>query len=132
MGTDRNDAMRKYRENHREEYNAYQREWRRKYYREHRDHVLQIDKISRIKRELKREKEKTMNKTQQVLTHLKDKGSITSWEAITLYRATRLSDIIYRLRSQGHNIISVEAEHTNKEGDSTHFARYILRKDNTK
>lgn len=73
-----------------------------------------------------------MNKTEQVLTHLKDKGSITSWEAITLYRATRLSAIIFNLRRRGHNIISVEAEHTNQDGDTSHFARYILRKENTK
>ena len=44
-------------------------------------------------------KEKKLNKTEKVLNHLRERGCITSLEAIELYRATRLSDIIYRLRS---------------------------------
>ena len=39
-----------------------------------------------------------MNKTMAVLKHLEDFGSITSWEAIKEYGATRLSAIIYNLR----------------------------------
>jgi len=34
------------------------------------------------------------NKSQMVLAHLKHYGSITTWEAITQYKATRLSAII--------------------------------------
>ena len=33
------------------------------------------------------------NKTELVRKHLVKKGQITTWEAITKYRATRLSDI---------------------------------------
>jgi hypothetical protein len=44
-----------------------------------------------------------MSKSDDVLKHLK-KRSITSWDAITLYRATRLADIIFMLRKRGFNI----------------------------
>ena len=39
-----------------------------------------------------------MNKTNAVQLHLIEKGTITSWEAIKEYGATRLSAIIYNLR----------------------------------
>lgn len=63
-----------------------------------------------------------MSKTDAVLEHLK-KRPITSWEAITQYRATRLADIIFRLRNQGFNI-STELV----EGSTAKFARYRLHK----
>ena len=44
------------------------------------------------------------NKTKSVLVHLQTKGSITSWKAIDLYRATRLSAIIFVLKGRGHDI----------------------------
>lgn len=43
-------------------------------------------------------------KTQAVLKHLQENKSITSWEAINLFKATRLSAIIFRLRERGHSI----------------------------
>lgn len=48
-------------------------------------------------------------KTQRaaVLNYLRDKGSITSMEAYTELGATRLSAIIYYLKSLGFNISSV-------------------------
>jgi hypothetical protein len=61
-----------------------------------------------------------MSKTDQVLMHLKKKP-ITSWEAITLYKATRLADIVYRLKVQGYNIVT----HMVDNGE-TRFARYHL------
>ena len=60
------------------------------------------------------------SKTWKVLKHLQEKGSITSWEAITLYRATRLSGIIFNLREDGYIIDS-----KNEKGDGTHWVRYI-------
>lgn len=45
-----------------------------------------------------------MTQEKAVLQHLKENGSITSWDAITLFGATRLSAIIYLLRKQGYNI----------------------------
>lgn len=44
---------------------------------------------------------------QSVLEHLQKRKSITSWEAITLYRATRLADIIFKLKSEGYKIIAI-------------------------
>ncbi len=38
-----------------------------------------------------------MSKVDQVVKHLKTRGHITSWQAIQLYRATRLADIIFNL-----------------------------------
>lgn len=43
-----------------------------------------------------------MTKTQKVLNHLRENGSITSWEAIQQYGATRLSAIIFNLRKKGN------------------------------
>ena len=63
-----------------------------------------------------------MNKTDSVLMHLKKKP-ITSWEAITLYRATRLADIIYRLKEKGYNILTVMVQ-----TEDSVYARYFLKK----
>lgn len=62
-----------------------------------------------------------MSKTQQVLQHL-EKSPITSWEAIQLYKATRLADIIYKLKSQGFKIDTVMVD-----GDNCKFARYFIK-----
>jgi hypothetical protein len=47
-----------------------------------------------------------LTQLEQVKLHLKRKKSLTSWDAITLYRITRLSAHIYELREQGINIKS--------------------------
>ncbi len=60
-----------------------------------------------------------VNKFELVKKHLIKRKKITSWEAITKYRATRLSDIIWKLRKQGFPIHSVWE--TNKDG-----ARYTV------
>jgi hypothetical protein len=62
-----------------------------------------------------------MSKIDAVFAHLKKKRSITSWEAITLYRATRLADIVYKLKNQGFDIETVLIE-----SKGTRFARYYL------
>lgn len=41
-------------------------------------------------------------KVKKVTNHLLTGKSITSWEAITLYRATRLSAIIFILKDRGY------------------------------
>lgn len=45
-----------------------------------------------------------MTQELRVLKHLQEYGSITSWEAIEEYGATRLSAIIYNLRKKGFKI----------------------------
>jgi hypothetical protein len=65
-----------------------------------------------------------MSKVDQVVKHLKTKGHITSWEAIQKYRATRLADIIFNLRSKGMAIDTMMCVKGKER-----FARYIyLRK----
>jgi len=49
-------------------------------------------------------------KTGKVLAHLQEHGSINTWKAIQLYRATRLSAIIFNLREEGYNIDSKRVE----------------------
>jgi hypothetical protein len=62
-----------------------------------------------------------MTKIDAVYMHLKKRKHITSWEAINLYRATRLADIIYKLKDQGFDI---ETQMFYK--GNTRFARYYL------
>lgn len=45
-----------------------------------------------------------MTQELRVLKHLQEYGSITSWEAIEEYGATRSSAIIYNLRKKGFKI----------------------------
>jgi len=47
-----------------------------------------------------------VNKYSLIQQHLIKKGKITSWEAIIEYSATRLSDIIWKLRNAGWDITS--------------------------
>lgn len=68
-----------------------------------------------------------MTQKEMVFKHLQEFGSITSWEAIMEYGATRLSDIIYRLRNDGYNIKSETVSTKNRYGEHTHFAKYILK-----
>ena len=68
-----------------------------------------------------------MNKTNSVQLHLIEKGSITSWEAIQLYGATRLSAIIFNLRKRGMNIESIMVEFTDRFGSKSQYAKYIYK-----
>jgi hypothetical protein len=63
----------------------------------------------------------------RVLNYLKENGSITSWEAIREFGATRLSAIIYNLRyKEGLNIITKNINDKNRYGDPVSYARYYL------
>ena len=70
--------------------------------------------------------EKKTNKTEKVLEHLKKHGTITSLEAIELYAATRLGDIIYRLRNKGVKIETVNIPFTDRYGTKSVYGKYIL------
>jgi hypothetical protein len=63
-----------------------------------------------------------MKKIDAVYLHLKKHGHITSWEAINLYKATRLADIIYKLKAKGYKIFTLMVE-----GKNCRFARYFLK-----
>lgn len=67
-----------------------------------------------------------MNKTNAVQLHLIEKGSITSWEAIKEYGATRLSAIIFRLRHErGMNIRNERVYFVDRFGTPSHYDIYI-------
>lgn len=63
----------------------------------------------------------------RILRHLKDYGSITSWEAIEEYGCTRLSAVIYMLRQVGYIITSETISRKNRYGKTVFFAKYILK-----
>ena len=63
---------------------------------------------------------------ERILRHLRDYGSITSWEAIREYNCTRLSHYIYLLKRDGYSITATNVPFTNKYGEKSHFARYRL------
>lgn len=65
-------------------------------------------------------------KTKHVLNHLITYGHITSWEAIELYRATRLSAIIFALRAAGLSIRTDMIMGEDINGDSMRYGKYVL------
>lgn len=67
-----------------------------------------------------------LTQEQMVEQHLKDYGSITTWEAFTDYGITRLSAKIYNLRKSGLNIKSDFITTKNRYGSSVTFAKYVL------
>lgn len=66
-----------------------------------------------------------INKTQLVLNHLKASKTITSWEAIQKFGATRLSAIIFNLRAN-HNIETNMIDVPTRFG-TTRVAQYIYK-----
>ena len=71
-----------------------------------------------------------LTQTKLVLQHLKEHGSITSYEAFKLYGVTRLSAKIYELRHKnGYSISSsLETVHT-RLGHHATIAVYKLEKE---
>lgn len=62
----------------------------------------------------------------RVERYLKDRGSITSWEAIHEFGITRLSAVIYNLRYKRNIKIETRFETMkNRYGDNISFARYV-------
>ena len=62
----------------------------------------------------------------KVLRHLKDHGSITSFEAFNEYGILRLASRINDLRAQGIAIVSSTASGKNRYGELTSFKVYRL------
>ena len=60
-----------------------------------------------------------------ILWHLKQYGSITSYEAIKEYGATRLSAIIFNHRKEGYDISSMPLVKKTRFGRNTRIAKYI-------
>jgi hypothetical protein len=62
-------------------------------------------------------------KMEMIKSHLYEKGNITSLEAIKLYNATRLSDVIFKLKQKGLDITT-----TPETYGKSRFVRYHLNK----
>jgi len=72
-----------------------------------------------------------MAKTKAVLKHLEEFGSITSWEAIKEYGATRLSAIIFNLRHKYNmNIENEWIEFTDRFGSKSRYVKYTYKRSN--
>lgn len=63
---------------------------------------------------------------EMVLEHLKSGKSITSLEAINLYGATRLADIIFRLKKRGYIITKKIITVPTRYGKTARVAEYTL------
>ena len=71
-----------------------------------------------------------MSKQNAILTHLEEKGNITSWEAIKEYGATRLSAIIFNLRHKyGMYIENEWIDFTDRFGNKSRYVKYNYNKD---
>jgi hypothetical protein len=62
----------------------------------------------------------------RVLDHLQRNGKLSQKQAIRLFGAYRLSDIIYRMRRDGYNISTTFKSGKNRFGDSVSWAEYKL------
>jgi hypothetical protein len=69
-------------------------------------------------------KEQVKTQRDAIMWHLKTYKHITSWEAIKEYGATRLSDIIYKLKNEGYNIKTNLIKTENRFGNTTTIAKY--------
>jgi hypothetical protein len=67
---------------------------------------------------------KERSKTQDILHHLQVHKSITSMEAINLYKATRLSGIIYALKKRGYVIETENKNFKSKYNITSHYGIY--------
>lgn len=65
-------------------------------------------------------------KTNQVRDYLEEHGSITSWDAIKLFKAIRLSSIIFDLRKKGHLIESEWQTSIDENGRVSRYVKYNL------
>ena len=73
-----------------------------------------------------RKKSGRVTKFDQVTQHLVEYKTITSWEAIKLYGATRLSAIIFKLRDRGYQIESISETGLDRNGNVSNFVTYKL------
>ena len=62
-----------------------------------------------------------MTQKAKVLAHLKRGQSITPIEALNLYGVFRLSDVVWKLKNEGHLIITTSVK--NQNGND--YAKYI-------
>lgn len=69
---------------------------------------------------------RTNTKKNKVKAHLLEKGWIDSWTAIELFGATRLSAIIFNLRKEGYNILSIPQSSYDRNQEICNYTTYKL------
>ena len=74
--------------------------------------------------------EEVKSQADAILWHLKTYGSITSYQAIKEYGATRLSAIIFNHRKDGYDIESIPLKKKTRFGRTTTIAKYKYLKPN--
>jgi hypothetical protein len=79
-------------------------------------------------KEIKIQAHEVKSQSDAVLWHLKKYGSITSYEAIKEYGATRLSAIIFNHRKDGYNIDSMPLTKKTRFGRNTTISKYVYKK----
>ena len=67
-----------------------------------------------------------MTKTQMVKDYLINNGTLTSWDAIHKFNATRLSAIIFNLRKKGMIIEDEWDVSIDENGNKSRFVHYTL------
>ena len=72
----------------------------------------------------------TMNQAQKILDYMERHGSITPQEAMKELGIMRLGARIYDLKEEGVKIISETEIGKNRDGNTVHYARYRLEKEN--
>lgn len=65
--------------------------------------------------------------TKAILDYLRTHEHLTSMQAWEMWGVTRLAAIIHNLRTAGYSIDTVNVNTTTRFGETTHYARYILR-----
>ncbi len=66
-------------------------------------------------------------KIQEILEHLQTHKKITSWEAIQLYRVTRISAVIFTLKESGFLIETETVKSKDNNGNAVNYAVYHYR-----
>lgn len=67
-----------------------------------------------------------MSGKEKVLKYMQKHKSITQLQALNLFWDWRLSDKIYRLRKEGHKIISEQIKVKKADGSYGYVAKYTL------
>ena len=71
-----------------------------------------------------------MKQTERILRHIKDYGSITSWEAMQEYGIMRLASRICDIRRMGIPIRSERVSAKNRYGEKISYAKYSMEVEN--
>ena len=69
---------------------------------------------------------KTLTQKERIIRHLKDKGTLTSLEAMQEYGIMRLTSRVCELKDQGYLIRSEFVSSTNRYNEAVSFSKYSL------